>query len=376
MPAPRILLADMFFPTASAAWRIDEIQHFVSRFETDVLAVHNSDAVLRYLSGQNRSTADGLRLRQQMFEPAWRSLNTSHHLWRYDILIFRKEWNWLQRYNDPAFDGRAFNGQAQAARHSADYMLRLRSHRSPRLDLSSYDAYYHIFCWVFSTVAALIDATPARRAGPISAPYRAWGRHVIKAWPGAGALGCSLTERGPPACQCKATDDADGCIAALTPSRARGSRAAVRVITTQAHVHDCLRRGLPRHPHFTLIPGAPTSNVPPPRPMLLPAADPLSVCLTVAAPTRAHQQAKGVFVYFDIVDRYFSRYPEGRVAFHGVGSGVPPHPHVHTHGHMTQHDLDAFYRSTPISIVFDLAVGNAVRCPSQPFGLFARPICV
>lgn len=274
----------MVFPATGAAWRLAEVQHCVVKYDCDIIAMHMSSHVHAYFSG-NGSANHGLAKRHEMFEPGWRELNESHQLWRYDILIFRREWNWLQRFNEQSFDGCAFNGLAQVADSalSGDYMLRLRSKRGAPLDLLSYDGYYSIFCWVFTSLATLVERAHIRSHRHVR--YADWGRHVVKAYPGAGALGCSAHSQRSD-CLCRREDDPIGCISSLS----RTGRSAVRVITTQGHVHDCLRRGLPGHAHLTLIMPI-IINAPPPVPRAPLLRAPLSVCLTVAAATRAHQRS-------------------------------------------------------------------------------------
>ena len=121
----RVLLADCVFPSDMARWRLVEVKAFMERYDTDILVPNRID-------------------NYKGFEIpfAWtEDLNASHHLYEYDILIFNEFYNALQQFNDPIFDGVAWNGK-----FPADYLLRKKSRRGERdVVLQRYDAVYSIF---------------------------------------------------------------------------------------------------------------------------------------------------------------------------------------------------------------------------------------
>ena len=121
----RVLLADCVFPSDMARWRLVEVKAFMERYDTDILVPNRID-------------------NYKGFEIpfAWtEDLNASHHLYEYDILVFNEFYNALQQFNDPVFDGVAWNGK-----FPADYLLRKKSRRGERdVVLQRYDAVYSIF---------------------------------------------------------------------------------------------------------------------------------------------------------------------------------------------------------------------------------------
>jgi len=116
-PKCRVLLTDLVFPSVYSKWRLNEVQAFMEFFYTDVLVCKHTD-----IYSNVRFTID------------WEPLLSSHHLASYDILIFDPDYNYLQQYNDPSFNGTAFKHQLPPA-----YLLRLRAFRSEHVDIHAYD---------------------------------------------------------------------------------------------------------------------------------------------------------------------------------------------------------------------------------------------
>ena len=61
----------------------------------------------------------------------WKQLLATHQLQLYDILIFNREWNRINAFNERGFDGTAYNAWPPLARVSRrpEYMLRLKRYR-------------------------------------------------------------------------------------------------------------------------------------------------------------------------------------------------------------------------------------------------------
>eukprot|EP00906_Rhabdomonas_costata_P026504 RCo037754 len=122
--APRVLLVDVLFPNKLAAWRLNEVQAFMERFDTDILVV--------------------IRYRDYTFD--WEALRLSHGLDQYNLLIFDPRFNRLNVYNGvgmdkkPRFEGRKFNHAVKA-----EYLLRLRKYGNGPVRFDDYDAVHHIF---------------------------------------------------------------------------------------------------------------------------------------------------------------------------------------------------------------------------------------
>ena len=134
---------------------------------------------------------------------------------------------------------------------------------------------------------------------------------------------------------------------------------SLRMVTTQAHIHTCVKKTFPRSEivlaiGVPLLPmplkGSPFQN-PWPAPLARRVvSDSIHVCFT----TMGNPEDKGTHIYLELVDRYRKTYPEDRhVIFHSVGR-VPLHRGVLHRGVMSQETLDHFYQDTPVHIYINL----------------------
>ena len=362
-----VAYVDLLFPDHSAAWRIHESQQFIERYDTDFL-VAQPNSLPAYFGGRHNLQL-GWRRMFDMTNASWHTLNESHQLWRYDVLIFNRRWNWLQRFNDvpagtdPGFDGRRFNGNGNSV---CAYMLRLKTKRHMRfhLDLRHYAAVYFIFVNVFKhfmdnvlgleqTVGPNGLPVLERRRGSHtnSSPFsgathleRLMDRHIVKVYPG-GGWGSAASPAG-----CQQSVHYYVRLLSVVPAH---------IISTQAHTRDCLIWGLPnssrdRHTFVLGGPGATglKEHSVPPVPSWRPLPAPLQVCF--AASVGSDPRAKGTFYYLQLVDRYMTAYPEDPIRFVSAGGGVPVHRNVTHIGQISQAALTAFFRHAPISIMFSM----------------------
>lgn len=155
----RVLVNDLIFPNTMAAWRLNAIEAFINSFDTDIL-------VLKRISNYANIN----------FAFEWLPLIQSHHLYKYDLLIFNSELNHLNYVNqlnrtkDDIFDGTKYNGLS-----NGDYMLRLKKYRNSDVDLNAYAGYYHIFVSSFDLLQRSL--WPIRTNG---------SRNIVHCYPGGG----------------------------------------------------------------------------------------------------------------------------------------------------------------------------------------------
>ena len=302
----RILVQDRLWPSDMAAWRVNMAAAFIhnSNFDTDFLGVQRI-----------KSLSNGVPV-----PFSWESLYRSHHLDRYDILIFDSNWNWLQRYNGlhpRAFNGTRFNHIDQCRR--ASFLLRLKTYRRTPVNFASYDAVFHIFC---------DDAPRFNRLFPCFGNQSAVPMHRQVTWmaPG-GGLSSECTSKSSP-CLDR--------LRKLGPSwtaRARGER--LRMVTTMAHTHACVKRRFPSSdtvlslaaPLLPTSVGFPDRLNPWPAPRArATASEALNVCFTTLGDAR-----KGTLIYLELVDRYRAVFPKDtHVSIHAAHSACLTHcmPHA------------------------------------------------
>ena len=326
--APRALIVDIDFPSPFGAWRQLEIKHWIVHYDTDILSVHLTNVYKYFGKG---SYDAGVRHRINTTSAAWPALNESHQLHCYDIYIFDIRFNHLQQFNEPGFDGTRFNGHVRGA----DYLLRRKTARHRPLDhkihTDEYAVIYHIFCMVFLHFAHFWPSVSG------------YSKHVVKLYPGGG-----MADRGV---KCSSACRTKTCLGRLTLLRPH-------IISTQAHIRDCVNscrvlRDRKREHAFVL--GVPVAEELPPVPQRLPPAHPLGVVFTADRGSSPH--AKGLFLYFQLIDAFWAAHPQlnGHVHFFGVGGGVTEsHSGMIRLAQMTQSELNTFYRRTPISIYVNL----------------------
>ena len=324
----RVLVQDRLWPSDMAAWRVNMASAFIhnQHFDTDFIGVQR----LKLFSANLPVPF------------SWETLYRSHHFDRYDILIFDSSWNWLQRYNGRAFNGTRFNRLDPCRR--ASFLLRLKAYRRTPVNFANdYDAVFHIFC---------DDAPRFNRLFPCFANQSAIPMHRQVIWmPPGGGLSSQCTSQASPCL------DRIRKLAPTWTARARGER--LRLVTTMAHTHACVKRRFPTSDTVLSLaaPLLPTSTAHPdllnpfPAPRARAAAsDVLNVCFTTLG-----FHGKGTLVYLALVDRYRDRYPQDtHVRFFSVGN-VPPHPGVvHESNMLSQSALDAFYHRLPIHVYVNL----------------------
>jgi hypothetical protein len=124
----RLLLMDCLFPTTHGHWRTVEINYFLSNpsYETDVL-------LSPFLIDTVRDLKETLN---SIFETYYSQYT---HLNNYNIFIFDKQFNELNKYNKNGFNGIIYNGAANGS-----FLLS----RSNELNLKCYDVAYSIFLGV------------------------------------------------------------------------------------------------------------------------------------------------------------------------------------------------------------------------------------
>lgn len=315
----RVLVTDQLFPNAQAAWRKNQLAAFIERFDTDVLAIGRI-----------------WRIFGQTLPFDWDALRESHHLDRYDIVIFDSTWNWVQQYNDAEFNGTRFNDFDKCGR--ATYLLRLKKYRNEPVDLMAYDAYYHIFCNMAHIFNDWWDRhlhgcrTKRRHRAADLVPLH---KQVVWMAPGGG-----LSSN----CQHECVDDK---LKEMTTTREANS--VLRFATTQSHIHACVVRSFPRSEVVLTLGGPINAETWPPPVARGAASEPLNVCFT----TLGIADEKGTLMYLEMVDRYREAFPgDSHVVFHGVGA-VPDHPGVIHHDMMSQNALDRFYQDMHVYINLD-----------------------
>ena len=157
----RVLVHDVIFPNTMAAWRLNAVEAFIDSFDTDILVLNR----IWEFSGA-------------IFKFEWTPLVQSHHLYKYDLLIFNPKLNHLNYVNelnrtkDDVIDGTKFNGMIPG-----DYMLRLKKYRNSTINLNSYAAYYHIFLMSFDMFRDRLGPDWDQRNGI---------RHIVHCYPGGG----------------------------------------------------------------------------------------------------------------------------------------------------------------------------------------------
>ena len=246
----------------------------------------------------------------------WEALLTSHRLYDYDLLIFNPKYNhldWvnqLNRSNSAPFAGTEWNWREHA---DCTYLLRLRKFANEEtLDISVYDAYYHIFVNMYVCFT---------QSFPHAQPERSW----IHFYPGGGFVWhpTSLWNNN------------------VHPQ--------VNLIVTQAFTRDYVLRTLPRNPLLEAF-GAPylTENA------QLHHREPhkrgqnLTVCFTSLGAV----EEKGADHYILIAEAYQALYGLDGVEFLGIGN-VPSSPAVTILEAMPQVSLDALYAAR-VDIIFNL----------------------
>jgi len=282
----RVLLTDIIFPSVYGRWRLNEVQQFMEFFYTDVLVCQHANVYF-----------------QLKFTFDWEPLFVSHHLGSYDILIFDPNYNYLQKYNDPSFNGTAFNHRLPAS-----YMLRLRVFRLEDVDIHAYDSYYHIFVMCYTYFAARFNDTNS-------------SRHVIHFYPGGGTLD-----------QFKAIPN------------------ETTLVPSQHYLSDFISAQGRSNPVFPVMGGPLLRKNEPLRPKDIKLNGSLVACFTSVGGVAQ----KGADVYVQLAEMYARRHngTNSSWVFYGVGN-IPPSNHVKILPYMSQSELDTFY-ARHVDAVFNL----------------------
>lgn len=111
------LLTDLVFPNKYSKWRNVEILNFIEEFDTDILVFKIDDFC-------------GI-----FYEFDWDFINQTKTLEDYNILIFDKKFNNIDKYNKK-IDGKIFNNK-----FNASYLITKKDY----FDINNYDFIYHIF---------------------------------------------------------------------------------------------------------------------------------------------------------------------------------------------------------------------------------------
>lgn len=293
----RVLLTDILFPSKYAKWRLVEIESFIKKYECDILILNKIQ------------TSQGLD-----FNFDFDLLKESHRLYDYDILIFNSKFNYINKYNDPDFDGTIFN-----ERFPVDYLLRLKKYRTLSIDLN-YDLYYHIFIGCYLHFNRTFGIPP--------------NKQVIHLYSG-GGLSCKND--------------------VLSIDK------QTKVISSQNFITNYLLEN--NHQNYIDVYGGPlflkdaqikNKNFTQNR---------LNVCFT----SMGCNFAKGAYHYINISNNYKNKYPENNINFYSVGICLPSSNIIHVDA-MSQVELDNFYYNN-IDIIFSLETG--VQLNGFPLGVEA-----
>ena len=276
----RVLVTDMMFPNALAAWRLNSMQAMIE----------HTRQTLERVPGN--------------YSFDWAALRESHHLAAYDLLIFNPAYNhlnWvnaLDRGDGLAFDGTVFNGH-----WPAEYMLRLRKYSREPLTTRVYDAFYHIFVYCYMTFAREFSGTPQ-------------GKHFVHWYPGGGFVWANNSGWN------------------------YGVHGDATLISTQAFTTEYLARVLPSSTMLRAYGGPFLQEQAELRyrerhgP-----GQPLVVCFTSLGAVAE----KGADHFVAIAEAFTQRFPSSHVKFIGIGN-VTASPAVRSLPAMPQASLNDFYR--------------------------------
>jgi hypothetical protein len=277
------------FPNTMAAWRLNAIEAFIESFDADILVFDR----IWVSSGT-------------VFKFEWTDLVQSHHLYKYDLLIFNPRLNYLNYVNelnrtkDDVIDGTKFNGMIPG-----DYLLRLKKYRNSAVNLNVYAAYYHIFIYSFDLFRFKLGPYWDQRNGI---------KHIVHCYPGGGF--------------------------SVQGSYHPGNYEGVHFIATQAFVTESLQRELLPRVNITVVDifGVPLlrKNQTFPVRAFDMEHNYLRVCLTFLGDATE----KGLPHYIELSKYFKSHFPQDNVTFYlvthpdaykqnGVNSGlvyVPPMP--------------------------------------------------
>jgi predicted O-methyltransferase YrrM len=279
----RVLFCDNVFPNIYAKWRIEEIKSFIERYDTDILVLIKI------------TDFHGL-----VYDFNWEELFESHHLYKYDILIFDPRWKKLQKYNDPDFDGNKYHGAI-----AGTYMLRLKKYRSQGIDINfnkQYDLVYDLF-----------DNSDFRKFFPAVSS----DKQAIHFYPG----GHQINEEGLKQIMDKTPDE-------------------TKLIVTQGNMLEIIKKNFPSK-NFIGVYGA--TYLQPDTPKTRKNLNEGTFQITFSS--MGNSITKGIIIYNNIAKKYKEKYPEDDIVFNTVGRCHMDFKsnEINFIPIMSQADLDQFY---------------------------------
>jgi len=279
----RVLVNDLLFPNKFAKWRIEEIKSFIEKYETDILCIKYYD--------QDFNVGDNFN---------WEELYESHHLSKYDILIFEENKKGLQKYNSPDFDGTKYIGK-----YPGSYLLRLKKYRNVPFEMSEYESMYHIFIWSYLLY---------QKSYP-----QYLERQMIHLYPGGG---CNTEELYIHLYQ-------------IPPQ--------IKLVLTQSNVYNYVS-GCFNNKIIKNVYGATylQKDTPKRRKKMLSTLS-FGVCFT----SLGHPIEKGYVLYEEIVKMYVTKYPDDEIEFNACGNcdEYGKLDIIKYHSKLPQKELDEFYHN-------------------------------
>ena len=296
-----ILLTDILFPNKYAKWRLVEIKSFIDEYKCDILVVNK---ITNYA---------GIK-----YDFDYEILKEKFSLEEYDILIFNKNYNFVNKYNS-RIDGTQFNNII-----NADYMF---CHKSKNIDISNfnltqlinaYDFIYHIF---------LISYQKFNHH--FKYPHN---KQIIHLYPGGGYL---------------------------SPASLNNIHKDANIVVSQQFISKQII-----HNKFINVYGGGFYNKDENIKIKNRNTDELCVCFTsMGCPI-----AKGLYIYYSIVEQYNIKYPNNNVKFISIGINKNTNKNIVSYQPMPQDELSNFYNNN-VDVVISLDTG--VQINGFPLGVEA-----
>jgi len=293
-----ILLTDIIFPNKYAKWRLVEIKSFIDEYKCDILVVNK---ITQY-AGIN-------------YDFDYEILKEKFLLEEYDILIFNKKYNFINKYN-LRIDGTKFNNII-----NADYMF---CHKSKNISdfnltqlINSYDFVYHIF---------LISYQKFNNCCVY--PHN---KQIIHLYPGGGYL----------------------------------SKESLKFIDKKANIivtQEFISKQITDNKFINVYGGGfyyKNENIK----IKNKNTDDFCVCFT----SMGCPYAKGLYIYYEIVEKYNIKYPNNNIKFISIGK-YNDNKNIIAYQPMSQDDLSNFYNNN-VDILISLDTG--INLNGFPLGIEA-----
>jgi hypothetical protein len=287
----RVLFTDLFFPNKYAKWRLLEIKAFIDKYDTDILIPSRINEWGGITFGVD-----------------YDSLYESHSLDKYDLVIFNPAFNYLNKYNDPEFNGISFN-----LRYPCDYMLRLKKFRQEEIDFSKYDLVYHLFLHLYIAFNVCISYPQSRQ--------------FIHLYPGGGL------------------NNADSLVS-IHPEN--------KLILSQYFISDFIKIKGIQNKYIEAFGGSfiEKNRLPV---LKLKTIGTLNICFT----TLGDYILKGGQIYQRVINLYLSKYQNDNIKFYNAGINYPFDNCTYL-GMLSQKNLDIEYQDK-IDILFNLEIGESLN---------------